>query len=58
VKITSKSYSRLPKSLGWIANAANSNLLPRALHTIHFISKATTTTTTTTTAMTATSKDE
>ena len=38
-RMTRKSYSRLPKSLGWIANAANSNLLPHALHSIHFISK-------------------
>jgi hypothetical protein len=31
-KITRKSYSQLPKSLGWIANAVNSNQLPRTLH--------------------------
>jgi hypothetical protein len=34
--MTRESYSWLPKSLGWIGNAANSNLLPR---TLHFISK-------------------
>jgi hypothetical protein len=30
--MTRKSYSWLPKSLGWIGNAVNSNQLPRALH--------------------------
>jgi hypothetical protein len=35
-KMTRKSHSWLPKSLGWIGNAVNSNQLP---HTLHFFSK-------------------
>ena len=60
--MTLKSYDWLAKKLGLIANAVNSNQLPRALHSIHFISKEKETTTTASTSArataTAASEDE